>query len=140
MPSLPLARSACVGIFGLGLAGACAALCLDQHFLNWWTASAAVSRLSAGGGIALSTLCFGMVTTLFLGTAIAFFGIGRRRLGPIRPGLPTAMLVLLLLPGVALQSFGNSWTVFGGWLLGAAAGAYGGVASGIRVHARFIGV
>jgi hypothetical protein len=38
-------------------------------------------------------------------------------------------------PGIALQSFGTSWGVFGGWLLGSAAGAYAGVAAGIRARA-----
>lgn len=131
-PALPLARSACVGILGLGLAGVCAAACPDQHFLRWWTATAAGSQLNAAGGPAFSALCFGFVTSLFLGAAAALLGLGRGRRGPIRPPLPAAMLVLLLLPGVALQSFGTSWTVFGSWLLGTAAGAYGGVATGIR--------
>jgi len=138
-PSLPLARSACVGILGLGLAGACGAVCPDQHLLRWWTATAAGSQLGAAGGLALSVLCFGLVTSLFLGAAAALFGLGGGRRGPIRPLLPAAMLVLLLLPGVALQSFGTSWTVFGSWLLGTAAGAYGGVATGIRGHARLAG-
>ncbi len=138
-PSLPLARSACVGILGLGLAGACGAACPDQHFLRWWTATAAGSQLDAAGGLALSALCFGFVTTLFVGAAAALFGLGSGRRGPIRPLLPAAMLVLLLLPGVALQSFGTSWTVFGSWLLGTAAGAYGGVATGIRGNARLGG-
>ena len=135
-PSLPLARSACVGILGLGLAGACSAACPDQHFLQWWVATTAGSQFSEAGGLALSALCFGLVTTLFLGAAAAFFGLGSQRRGSIRPLLPAAMLVLLLLPGVALQSFGTSWIVFGSWLLGTAAGAYGGVATGIRAQAR----
>ncbi len=137
-PGLPLARSACIGILGLGLAGVCGAACPDQHFLRWWTATAAGSQLSAAGGLALSALCFGFVTSLFLGAAAALLGLGYGRRGPIRPPLPAAMLVLLLLPGVALQSFGTSWTVFGSWLLGTAAGVYGGVATGIRAsrHSR----
>jgi hypothetical protein len=134
--SLPLARSACVGILGLGLAGACSATCPDPHFLRWWTATAVGSQLSAAGGLGLSALCFGFVTTLFLGATAAFFGLAGARRGSIRPLLPAAMLVLLLLPGVALQSFGTSWTAFGGWLLGSAAGAYGGAATVIRGHAR----
>jgi hypothetical protein len=42
--------------------------------------------------------------------------------------------LLLLSPGVALQSFDTSWTVFGSWLLGTAVGAYAGVATGIRAR------
>jgi hypothetical protein len=134
--SLPLERSACVGILGLGLAGVCGAACPDQHFLSWWTATAAGSQLNAAGGLALSAVCFGFVITLFLGGMATFFGLGGRRRGPIRSLLPAAMLVLLLLPGVALQSFGTSWTVFVSWLLGIAAGSCAGVALGIAARAR----
>lgn len=135
-PSLPLARSAVIGILGLGLAGICSALCPDQHFLNWWSSTAVGGRLSAAGGLALSALCFGLAASLFIGAVAAFVGLGRWR-GPIRPLLPAAMLVLLLAPGVALQSFDTSWAVFWCWLLGTVAGAYAGVATGIRMRALF---
>jgi len=132
-PSLPLARSAAIGILGLGLAGICGAVCPDQHFLHWWSTTAVGGRLSAAGGLALSALCFGLASSLFFGAVAAYVGLGRGR-GPIRPLLPAAMLLLLLSPGVALQSFDTSWAVFGSWLLGTAAGAYAGVATGIRVR------
>lgn len=131
-PSLPLARSASIGILGLGLAGVCSALCPDQHILQWWSSTAAGGRLSAAGGPALSVLCFGLASSLFVGAVAAFIGLGR---GRIHPSLPAAMLLLLLSPGVALQSFDTSWAVFGTWLLGTAAGAYSGVAAGIRMRA-----
>lgn len=132
-PSLPLARSAAIGILGLGLAGICSAVCPDQHFLKWWSATDTGSRLSASGGLALSALCFGLASSLFFGAVAACIGLGRER-AAIRPLLPAAMLLLLLLPGIALQSFGTSWAVFGSWLLGTAAGAYAGVATGIHVR------
>lgn len=132
-PSLPLARSAAIGILGLGLAGICSAICPDQHFLNWWSSTSAGGRLSEVGGLALSALCFGLATSLVFGSVAAFVGAGRRR-GPIRPLLPAVMLLLLLAPGVALQSFDTSWAVFWSWLIGTAAGALAGVATGI--HAR----
>jgi hypothetical protein len=50
-PALPLARSALVGILGLGLAGICGALCPDQHFLNWWSETGIGSLLTAAGGL-----------------------------------------------------------------------------------------
>jgi len=130
-PSLPLARSAAIGMLGLGLAGICSALCPDQHFLQWWSSTAVGGRLTTGGGLPLSALCFGLVSSLFLGAVAAFIGLGR---GPMRPPLPAAMLLLLLSPGVALQSVDTSWAVFGSWLLGTAAGAYSGVATGIRMR------
>ena len=132
-PSLPLARSAVVGILGLGLAGICSALCPDQHFLQWWSSTAAGAQLSAAGGLALSALCFGVASSLFVGAVAAFVRIGRSR-GPIHPLLPAAMLLLLLTPGVALQSFDTSWGVFLSCLLGTAAGAYAGVRTGIRMR------
>jgi hypothetical protein len=134
-PSLPLARSAAVGILGLGVAGICSAVCPDQHFLRWWSSTAIGAQLGAAGGVALSAVCFGLASSLFLGAVAAFVGFGRAR-GPIRPLLPAAMLLLLLSPAVALQSFDTSWAIFWSWLLGTAAGAYAGVATGI--HARLL--
>lgn len=133
-PSLPLSRAACVGILGLGLAGLCGALCPDQHFLHWWSATEVGSTLTSTGGLALSALCFGAVATLFFGIVSAFLAPGAAR-SPMRPLLPAAMLLLLLAPGVALQCVDTSWGVFGAWLLGTAAGAYMGVAGGMRLRA-----
>jgi hypothetical protein len=133
-PSLPLGRAASVGILGLGLAGICGAVCPDQHFLHWWSATGAGSALESIGGIPLGALCFGGVTTLFFGAVAAFVGLAGRG-EPVRPVLPAVMLLLLLLPGVVLQSVGTSWWVFLGWLVGTAAGAYLGVAAGIWLRA-----
>jgi hypothetical protein len=132
--SLPLARSVSVGILGLALAGICGALCPDQHFLRWWSASPVGGRLAGAGGLALSALCFGGVTALFFGAGAAFLAPRDRRRPPLRPFLPAAMLLALLAPGIALQSIDTSWAVFSGWLLGSAGGAYAGVASGVRLR------
>ncbi len=137
-PSLPLARSACVGLLGLGLAGLCGALCPDPHFLHWWFGTDVGARLSATGGMALSVLCFGLITSLFLGAVATVGALGGARRGLIRPLLPALTLLLLLAPGVALQSFGTSWGVFGGWILGTAAGVYAGVAAGMRARALVV--
>lgn len=135
-PSMALARAACVGILGLGFAGVCSAFCPDQHFLDWWSSTPAGGGIGAIGGLPLSALCFGGMTSLIFGAGAALIALGSRHRGPVRPLLPAAMLVLLLSPGVALQSFGTSWAVFAAWLLGTAAGAYVGVALGIDVRAR----
>jgi hypothetical protein len=135
-PSLPLARSAVVGLIGLGMAGICGAACPNQHLLEWWCTTEVGSQLSLAGGLGLSTLCFGIVTSAFVGAVAAFVGLSRRRRGQIRPLLPAAMLLLLLSPGVALQSYGTSWAVFGNWLLGTGVGSYAGVALGSGVRAR----
>ncbi len=135
-PSLPLARAARVAILGLGLAGICSALCPDQHFLDWWSRSRAGAPLAAAGGLPLSALCFGLATSLVFGAAAALIGFGGAQRQTLGPRLPAALLLLLFSPGIALQSFGTSWAVFVGWLLGTAAGAYSGVALGIAARGR----
>jgi hypothetical protein len=136
-PALPLARSASVGLLGLGVAGICGALCPDPHFLAWWSSTGVGGTLAERGGVALSALCFGLVASLFVAAVAAFLTLGDSRRAPIRPLLPAAMLLLLLGPGVALQSVGTSGGVFAGWLLGTAAGVYAGVEIGMRARARF---
>ncbi len=133
-PSLPLARSARIGILGLGLAGICSALCPERHFLHWWTATRAGAEFAAAGGLALSALCFGIVSSFAFGAAAAFIAVGSGRRGSLGPLFPGAMLLLLLLPGIALQSFGSSWAVFGSWILGTGAGAYCGIAIGLAAR------
>ena len=90
--------------------------------------------MAHSAGLALSAICFGLVTSLSVGAVAAFLVLGDSRRAPIRPLVPAAMLLILLAPGVALQSVGTSWGVFAGWLAGTAAGAYSGVASGIRAR------
>lgn len=133
-PSLPLARAASVGVLGLGIAGLCSALCPDQHFLSWWVSTEAGGRLRAIGGLPLSALCFGGVTTSVFAAAAAIVALGDRRRGPMRPLLPASMLALLLAPGVALQTFGLAPAVLGAWLSGTAVGAYAGVGLGLAVR------
>lgn len=135
-PSLPLSRAACVGVLGLGLAGLCSALCPDQHFLNWWGTTSIGSGLHAFGGLPLSALCFGLVTTLAFGLVASLAALGGRSRGTIGPVLPAAMLLVLLAPGVALQSVGTSAAVFLAWLAGTAIGALAGVALGIAFRNR----
>ena len=133
-PSLPLAHSAVVGLAGLGVAGVCGAACPNHHFLAWWSATGVGSRLTSAGGLGLSALCFGIVTSISVGTVAAMVGSARRSRRGTGVLLPAAMLLLLLSPGVALQAYGTSWTVFGSWLLGTGVGAYAGVALGSAVR------
>ena len=136
-PHLPLARAARVAILGLGIAGICSVLCPDPHFLAWWGSTKAGEALGAIGGVPLSALCFGAVTTVVFSVVAAAVALGPRRL-PIQPMLPAAMLLLLLFPGIALQSFGTSWWVFSSWLVGTAAGAYAGSAVALNLRARLL--
>ena len=137
-PALPLARSASVGLLGLGAAGICGAACPDPHFLAWWSTTRLGGVLSDAGGLAVSALCFGLVASLFVGAVAAFLVLGDSRHAPIRPLLPAAMLLLLLAPGVTLQSVGTSGGVFSSWIVGTAAGAYAGVASGIKLRSLLV--
>jgi hypothetical protein len=75
--------------------------------------------------------------TLLVGAVAAFVVLGaaqRQRRVPTL--LPAALLLMLLSPGVALQSVGTSLGVFAGFLLGTAAGCYAGIAAGSRLRAR----
>ena len=136
-PGLPLARAARVAILGLGIAGICSLLCPDRHFLVWWGSTTAGEALGAIGGVPLSALCFGAVTTVIFSAVATAVALGPRRF-PIQPTLPAAMLLLLLFPGIALQSFGTSWWVFSSWLVGTAAGAYAGIAAAIAMRGRLL--
>jgi hypothetical protein len=132
-PSLPLARAALVAMLGLAIAGVCGALCPDQHFLHWWSETAIGGAIVGAAGQALGALCFGVVTSLAFGAGAALL-VAVRPGPPMGPLLPAALLLLLLAPGVALQSVGTSWTVFLGWLAGSGVGAYAGVAGGIGLR------
>jgi len=132
---LPIARSIGVALVGLGVAGVCGAACPDPHFLAWWIETGAGARLAAQLGPALSVACFGVVAVFASGAIAAFVALGRPQAEPIRPLFPAVALFTLLAPGLVLQAYGERWSVFSGWLLGAAAGAYLGVALGMRARA-----
>ena len=138
-PSLPIARSASVGLLSLGLAGICGAICPDPHFLDWWSGTAVGVTLERLGGLPLGALCFGLVATLVFAAVSAALILGDTSGPRARPGLPALFLFALLLPGVALQSFDTSWGVFGGWLVGTAVGAFVGVAAGTRLRGALPG-
>lgn len=133
-PSLPLARAASIGVLGLGLAGICGAICPDQHFLHWWSGTGMGAPVHRMGGDTLGAICFGLVATLFFSLVSAFLVGGESRRAPLKPWLPSVILLVLLLPGVVLQSFDMSFGVIAGWLAGTAIGAFLGVANGIRAR------
>lgn len=134
-PRWPIGQSAAIALFGVGVAGICGALCPDEHFLGWWTRTPVGGAVTHGAGIGVSALCFGTVTTFVVGIVSALF-LWRSEEGSSRPNLLTsAMLFVLLLPGVALQSVGMSLGVFFGWAAGTALGALAGIAGGTRLGA-----
>jgi hypothetical protein len=135
-PSLPLAHAAGVGLLGLGAAGICGALCPNPHFLVWWSGTRLGGALSRIGGLELSSLCFGVTTTAVVAAVSALVVFVGRERRPTSPHLPASMLVALLVPGVALQSVGNSWGVFSSWLIGTVVGAWVGVSAGLRIRSH----
>ncbi len=136
-PSLPLARSALAGILALGLAGTCGAMSPDQHFMHWWTATAIGESIVAAAGLEVGALCFGLMTALWFGAISAFLVLGDGQHPRAKPLLAAVMLLILLAPGVALESVGTSLGVLAGWLVGTAAGALIGVTAGISARAHF---
>ncbi len=124
----PIARAAAVGLAGLGLAGLCSLLCPDPHVMGWWLETAAGAAIAERTSPWSSALCFGFGTVFLVvmvpGVLLLEASLSRRA------GLLTGFFVtLLLLPGIALASFGHSLGVFAGWIVGVAAGAYAGVAA-----------
>lgn len=134
-PKLPLSQAAMTGVLGLGLAGICGAICPDQHFLHWWSGTAVGGSLSHSGGIGISALCFGGVTTLFIGFVAALMTLS----GEQKPLLPAVAVFIMLVPGVVLQSVGAPLGALLGWIAGTAAGAFVGVLAGIRARSLFSG-
>lgn len=135
-PTLPLARSVSVGILGVGLAGICGGVCPDQHFLRWWSATGIGMPVAESAGVAVSTICFGLISTTVIGLVSAFVVLGDGKQPAVAPLLPAAILVVLLAPGLALQSVDTFFGVFAGWLGGTAIGAYLGVSAGAWLGSR----
>ncbi len=138
-PTLRFGQAASVALLGLGIAGACGVLCPDPHFLRWWTTTPIGAWALSFGGLPASALCFGLITTFGFGSAAAMLATHSHREHATGPLLSALSLFALLLPGVALQSVGQSLAVFCTWSLGAALGAYAGVGLGQSVRAALAG-
>jgi len=131
-PTWPLGQSAAIALVGVGLAGICGALCPDQHFLGWWIRTPVGEAVTEHTGMGVSALCFGTVTTFFVAAVSALGLAGRGGHSMRRDVLGAAMMFVLLLPGLVLQSVGSSLGVFLGWSLGTGLGALAGVVGGAR--------
>jgi hypothetical protein len=130
-PSLALGQAAMVGVLGLAMASLCSFLCSHEYFLDWWGETVAGAWVVGSGGVRVSALCFGVLTSLFFGAASVLVVFPKGRADHPNPLLPAAMIFLLLAPGVALQTVGSSLGVFVAWTLGTGIGAYLGVAGGL---------
>jgi hypothetical protein len=135
-PTLRIAEAASVSVLGLGLAGICGMLCPDPHFLRWWSVTPVGAWLGEVVGLPASALCFGIATTFSVALVATVLVVRGRRAGANARLLPAAALFALLLPGIGLQSVGTTLPVFAAWSIGAAAGSFGGVASGLSLRGR----
>jgi hypothetical protein len=95
-PRLALGQAAIVGVVGLALAAFCSFLCANQHFLVWWGETAIGEWLLGIAGFRASTLCFGLLTSLFFGVVAALMVFPKERARQPKPLLPAAMIVVLL--------------------------------------------
>ena len=80
-----------------------------------------------------------LVTTIVFGAVSAALVLGTSERGRVKSLLPAGVLLVLLAPGVALQSVDTSPGVFLSWLGGTAAGAYLGVILGARARTLLAG-
>lgn len=128
-PAWPLADGARTAIVVLGLAGLAVLFSPDPHVLNAWHDSWAGRRLAGIGGAFTSALglgcCLGLPLALI--GALATLRSSRRQDGRLAL-VATAMVAVLLLPGIALQCVGAPAGSFPGWLLGTLLGAGSGIA------------
>jgi hypothetical protein len=135
-PTMSIGVAAQVGVLALAVAGICSLLCPDRHLLHWWLDTAPGGALAETGGTTASILCFGFVTTLAVSLVSTALVFRRRPAGPRPSLLPAAMVLVLLMPGVALQSVSHSLVSFGAWLAGTALGALLGVRGALAARNR----
>lgn len=128
-PEWPLADGARAGIVALGLAGLAAILSPDPHVLHAWHDTEAGRWLAEVGGAFTSTLALGLAIGAALGLASAGLTLraSRRRDGRLAL-VATAMVAVLLLPGIALQCVDAPAGSFVGWFLGTLLGSGSGIA------------
>src|SRR4030095_11666590 len=113
----------------LGLAGVATVFSPDPHILHAWLGAEAGRRLVGLAGTGASAFGLGLAIGLPLGLFSAAFTL---RSSPRRDGrlalVATVMVVVLLLPGIALQCVGLPFSSFLGWLLGTLFGSGFGIA------------
>jgi hypothetical protein len=132
-----LDAAARVGVLALAITVAGTTLCPEFHVLSWWDASAPgrlITRLLGPGG---SSLVFGFGYGLFPGFLAALFGGRMLAERPLANALVAAAVVFLLaLPVIVLQSAPFTSGVIASWMAGTAAGAVCGVLGAVRVRQR----
>ena len=128
-PRWPISNASRAALLALAVAGFCAWICPDQHFLTWWgTTDAGSWLLHRTDSLVCSAFCFGSVWAAIFAILAALPTL------PQQPGiartvlLTSALVALLQAPGIALQSTDLPGGVLAGWLGGSTLGSIAGVA------------
>lgn len=135
-PRWPIAQAARTGVLALVIAGLCAYACPDQHFLRWWDGTRLGGWLTRETGATCSALCLGLLASAGFAFLAALPTLPRRPQIVRWAALTAVIIVLLLAPGVALQTTDTAPALFGAWLGGIALGSVAGVAASIGVCSR----
>jgi hypothetical protein len=132
-----LDAAARVGVIALAITIAATTMCPEFHVLAWWdrsTIGGVLSRVLGAGG---SSLVFGFGYGLVPGFLAALFGGKLAAERPLANGLVAAAVVFLLaLPVVYLQTAPFTSGVIASWVAGTAAGTLCGVFGAQRVRRR----
>jgi len=126
-----------VGLLALAITVAATTACPELHVLAWWDRSAMgqwfTHLLGAGG----SSVVFGFAYGLFPGFLAALFGGQLIADRPLANGLVAGAVVFLLaIPVIYLQSSPFTAGVVASWLVGTAVGTLCGVFGAMRVRQR----
>jgi hypothetical protein len=134
---LHLDAAARIGVLALSITVAATTLCPEIHVLPWWDRSLAGRFFTRTIGAGGSSLVFGFAYGLIPGFLAALFGGRLLAERPVANGLVAAAVVfLLVLPVLYLQSAPFTAGLVASWLCGAAAGTLCGVFGALRVRQR----
>ncbi len=126
-----------VGVIALAITIAATTMCPQFHVLAWWDRSAVGTLLSRLLGAGASSLVFGFGYGLVPGFLAALFGGRLAAERPLANGLVAAAVVFLLaLPVIYLQTAPFTSGVIASWVAGIAAGTLCGVFGAQRVRRR----
>ena len=132
-----LDAAARVGILALAISVAATTACPQLHVLTWWDESVPgrwfTSLIGAGG----SSLVFGFFYGVFPGFLAALFGGRLLAERPLANGfVAVAVVMLLAMPVIYLQSAPFTSGVLASWIGGTAVGTLCGVFGALRVRRR----
>jgi hypothetical protein len=134
---LHLDAAARIGVIALSITVAATTLCPEIHVLPWWDRSLAGRFFTRAIGAGGSSLVFGFAYGLVPGFLAALFGGRMLAERPLANGLVAAAVVfLLVLPVLYLQSAPFTAGLVASWLCGTAAGTLCGVLGALRVRRR----